>query len=345
MQEPSLSIVATSRNDNHGGDLTNRMIVFLRGLYYQLQKFNIPSEIIIVEWNPPAENQKLKEILPAPPSDSNIELRVITVPESVHTQFQTSAVLPLFQMTAKNVGIRRAKADFILCTNIDLIFSDELVSFLASRKLQKGNYYRCNRCDIPKEINYNLEIPQLLKFAKKNTIQRLGKNRLYPNFNGQSQWWYHNIVTLGLVWAIAKVKSWIETKEEYIIDSADTWACGDFTLMHKEDWQDISGYFELDSYSIHIDSLAIFAALAMGKQQIILKPRACAYHISHQSGWELQDPMKKIFFDLKMPMLDWNTAKEACIYMLKNKKVLPINNPNWGYADQEFEEWTSQQEL
>jgi len=327
---PYLSIVAASRNDNHGGDLTNRMEVFLRGLYHQLSQYHLPTEIIIVEWNPPSDRPGLSVILPKPPSNGNIILRIITVPYEIHAQYKTSSHLPLFQMIAKNVGIRRAKAPFILCTNVDLLFSSKLVHFLASKKLKKGTYYRCNRCDIPKEIDYSAEIPVLLKFARKNIIQRLGKNRLYPNFNGQSKWWYHNILTLGMVWGIALIKRFTESRLTTTIESADTWACGDFTLMHREDWEKINGYFELDAYSIHIDSLALFAALGQGIHQKILAPELCIFHISHRAGWELQDPMQKIKFDIQMPMLDWNTAKAACEHMLREQVVLPINGPDWG---------------
>ncbi|RED92301.1 hypothetical protein [Marinoscillum furvescens] len=338
--KPYLSIVAASRNDNHGGDLNQRMEVFLRGLYHQLGRHQLATEIIIVEWNPPADKPRLSDTLPKPPQGNPVTLRIITVPKSIHEQYETGKILPLFQMTAKNVGIRRAKAPFILCTNIDLLFSDKLIDLLAKQKLQKGTYYRCNRCDIPKDINYEATIPELLKFARKNILQRLGKNRLYPNFNGQSKLWYHNIFTLGIVFVIAKLKRLMESAETTMIESADTWACGDFTLMHRDDWEQIQGYFELDAYSIHIDSLALFAALGQGIRQKILAPELCTYHISHQSGWELQDPMKKIKFDLKMPMLDWNTAHDACRHMYLQKEVLPINDKNWGFVDVNLEEAT-----
>lgn len=43
---------------------------------------------------------------------------------------------------ARNAAIRRARGEFILNTAIDLEFSDELMEFLAARRLQKGRLYR-----------------------------------------------------------------------------------------------------------------------------------------------------------------------------------------------------------
>jgi len=40
-------------------------------------------------------------------------------------------------MIAKNVGIRRARGRFVLCTNVDLLFSDKMVRFLAFGRLDE----------------------------------------------------------------------------------------------------------------------------------------------------------------------------------------------------------------
>ena len=54
------------------------------------------------------------------------------MPPGVHRRYQYSEALPLYQMIAKNVGIRRARGQFVLATNIDIIFSDELVEYLST---------------------------------------------------------------------------------------------------------------------------------------------------------------------------------------------------------------------
>ena len=52
---PYLSIVITSRNDEHGYNALQRMQVSLSGLLEQLEKHKIESELILVDWNRPAD--------------------------------------------------------------------------------------------------------------------------------------------------------------------------------------------------------------------------------------------------------------------------------------------------
>ena len=66
MSQPYLSLVVTARNDDHGGNLLGRMQTFLNNWLNQARRFGIPSELIIVEWNPPADR---------PPLDSRRERR------------------------------------------------------------------------------------------------------------------------------------------------------------------------------------------------------------------------------------------------------------------------------
>src|ERR1041385_4360887 len=106
--KPAISIIATTRNDSHGGELLKRTSIFVEGLIHQCNKFKLPAELIIVEWNPPQDKPLLKEVLPRPLNGDYLELRYIVVPPSIHSKYKHSDTLGLFQMTAKNVGIRRA---------------------------------------------------------------------------------------------------------------------------------------------------------------------------------------------------------------------------------------------
>src|SRR5260370_13611768 len=139
---PYLSVVATARHDNHGGNLLGRMQVFVEAWINQCKRHNLSSELIVVEWNPPADKPKLAEALRSPADTGPCQVRIIEVPSELHRRYRHAAALPLYQMIAKNVGIRRARGEFILATNIDVVFSDELVRFLALRQLQKGRLDR-----------------------------------------------------------------------------------------------------------------------------------------------------------------------------------------------------------
>ncbi|UBF24120.1 hypothetical protein K9N68_20630 [Kovacikia minuta CCNUW1] len=114
---PYLSVVATARNDNHGGNMLRRMQIFINGLLEQSRRYQLDTVLIIVEWNPPTDKPRLAEALSWSVPNSPCVVRVIEVPPDIHRQFNHAAALPLFQMIAKNVGIRRAQGEFVLATN------------------------------------------------------------------------------------------------------------------------------------------------------------------------------------------------------------------------------------
>ena len=49
---PYLYIVAASRNDDHGGDPLIRTQIFIKNSARQCEKYRLPAELIIVDWNP-----------------------------------------------------------------------------------------------------------------------------------------------------------------------------------------------------------------------------------------------------------------------------------------------------
>ena len=66
-----------------------------------------------------------------------------------------------------------------------------------------------------------------------------------------------------------------------LLSSLHTNACGDFTLMHRDHWEELFGYAEFEMYSLHIDSLTLIHAAHAGIQQVILKSPMRIYHIKH----------------------------------------------------------------
>ncbi|MBN1397654.1 MAG: hypothetical protein JXA06_06455 [Bacteroidetes bacterium] len=147
------------------------MQIFLSGLLEQTRRFDLPSELIIVEWNPPTDRPPLIEALKWPKEQTPCKTRIITVPAAVHSTYPYSDKLPLFQMIAKNIGIRRAYGDFIIATNIDLLFSDELIAFLASRKLDREKMYRIDRYDAQASIPLNKTIQKQLEYCRTHIIR------------------------------------------------------------------------------------------------------------------------------------------------------------------------------
>ncbi len=337
---PPLSIVVASRNDNHGGNILDRMRLFVDGLLTQTRRFRLHAELIFVEWNPPRDRLPLADILPAPSSGDVLEIRFVRVPEEIHNSFGRGREIPLYQMIAKNVGIRRAKGEFILCTNIDLLFSDELFAFLAKGELDADVFYRCNRVDVPSAILPEWTWEQKMAFCRKNERKRLGKDSLHRNLFGMKPWIYdYPVFSRSLNFAMKHVRKWMQNPVKRRLLDLDTNACGDFTLMSRKAWMDIGGYVELDLYSIHIDSLALVAAAALGYRQEILSREKCTYHMDHPAGWESMTPLEKVRFLSRRPGLGYDIVWEVGMQVLNSGEKFQLNGENWGFADLTFEEW------
>lgn len=168
---PYLSLVVTSRNDDHGLNIKQRMQFFVDGWFHQAKRFNLPSELVFVEWNPPQDRPKLIDALRWPEERGPSALRIIEVPPDVHARFHVADKLPLIQFTAKNAGIRRAKGAFVLCSNIDILFSDEMMAFLAEQRLSADRLYRNDRIDVPADLPADKPISEVLKIAADNPIR------------------------------------------------------------------------------------------------------------------------------------------------------------------------------
>jgi hypothetical protein len=169
--EPYISLVVTARNDDHGGNLLGRMQAFVSGWIAQACRYNIASEIIIVEWNPPQDRVRLAEALHWPAEMGPCQVRFVEVPPEVHRRFAHAEALPLYQMIAKNAGIRRARAPFVLVTNIDILFSSELARFLGERRLEAGRMYRMDRHDVMSQVPVDAPLEEQLDYCRSHLIR------------------------------------------------------------------------------------------------------------------------------------------------------------------------------
>lgn len=169
---PYISVVVAARNDNHGGNMLRRMQAFLDAWFGQAARYDIPSEVIVVEWNPPADGPRLHESLKLPSEPGPCVLRFIEVSRELHRTLPNPDAIPLHQMLAKNVGIRRARGKFVLATNLDIVFSAEFMRFVAERRLEPRTIYRMDRHDVSNEIPENATLDELLAFCNR-TVKRV----------------------------------------------------------------------------------------------------------------------------------------------------------------------------
>lgn len=338
---PYISFVVTSRNDDHGGDMLKRMTIFVNGLIHQCNKYKLPCELLMVDWNSPDPDNLLDQVLPNVTGEDYLTIRYVVVPKEIHVSFEYSDRLGLYQMIAKNVGIRRARGEYVLCTNVDLLFSDEMFEWFAKRELTCGYFYRANRCDVPNTIDENASVQEQLNFCKNNIEKRLGKRHNSPLLNNTER----AILRLKLFHPFYPLLSFIKRlllgKKRAIIHSLDFDACGDFTLMSREDWLKVEGYAELEMYSLHIDSMGVFEAAAKGLKQVILPPEKCTYHIAHEGGWEFTNPIEKLYFFQKKPSLEWWSVWMAGSKIVHEKSTFGVNKPDWGLNNHELKEITN----
>ena len=177
--EPYISVVLTTRNDDHGGDPLKRLQAFVNSFDEQCRRTRLDAEVIIVEWNPSPERPAVDTLLKLP-DPCFCTYRFIEVPPTIHQRLRYGDVLPLFQMIGKNVGIRRARGRFVLATNIDIIFSNELVEYLASRQLQPGHLYRVDRHDIQSNLPIDAPLETQMDYCASHHLRVHTRWGSYP---------------------------------------------------------------------------------------------------------------------------------------------------------------------
>ncbi len=175
-----LSIVITTRNDDHGDQPLVRLQAMVDNLAWHARRLSARWELILVEWNPPADRQTLSKVLTLPDAHQPLRVRIIQVPAACHQRWAHADKLPLFQLIAKNVGGRRALGKFLLFTNMDILLSESLARWLASPGPQKGKVYRIDRSDCDRDAPIAHGPEEVLKWAASHRIRHNGLIGTYP---------------------------------------------------------------------------------------------------------------------------------------------------------------------
>lgn len=357
---PYISFVAVSRNDDHGGNLLERMQLFVSSLFHQCQRHRLRSELILVDWNPPLERPKLAEALSWPQTGGLCRVRIIEVPGEIHSRFEHSARLPLFQMIGKNVAIRRSHGKFVTATNVDILFSDELIEFLAARQLERDKLYRIDRHDIPVAVPPGTSIHEKLSYCRDHVIrihQRNGtivfsdENDSDPGVDSglEKNLVYYLTKPLKPIHIFAPVRWGLSGCRKLVNRFVDlvklhTNASGDFTLMSRDNWDAIRGYSEFEMYSFHIDSLLCYAASLDGVEEVILEDPMRIYHMEHSlgSGWQPGTGGELLRVKLEKSgirtLSDLELKGLVALMWLAGSPKLYNRTDGWGLADENLPE-------
>ncbi|MEM7033266.1 MAG: glycosyltransferase family A protein [Chloroflexota bacterium] len=251
MQHPYLTIVLTSRNDDYAGGMLPRLQICIDSFLEQAERHHLELELILVDWNPPSDSPPLKDALTWPKSSCYTTVRVIDVPQELHQQLPLANKLPFLAHAARNVGIRRAKGKFVLVTATDILFSEQLIVYLASKPLQEDKNYRVSRHDVPDEVIEIATLEDRLNFCENNV------GRIY----GRPEQGVYGFPLL------------------------HTFACGDFVLLSKRNYFKLNGIPEERQYhSFHFDTVFCYMMYASEIQEVILNDPHRIYHMDHESN-------------------------------------------------------------
>lgn len=319
---PKISFIISARNDDYGGNFLFRLNSFIRNLAYLAGKHRLDAELIVVEYNPFAEEKTLSEILIIHQNPS-LPIRVITVPPEFHEKIKQDSKTPFLEYVAKNVGIRRAQGRFIATTNPDIIFSNSCIAFLAKSNLEFNKFYRLNRHDLPGYGLPKTSDSEFLLCASQKIANRIWTNQSL-RYISYSRWfrrfikkpWPRNFLLCPIFNPIKNILYRNSNKPHVN-------AAGDFIMAHKSVWEQLGG-FDQRPFLSYIDGYAIFNLIALGFKQVVLP--FPIYHINHVES------------NSKRKMLHHKEFVKDGEEILAEKRPKHTGPPDWGFPNLRFEE-------
>ena len=140
-------------------------------------------------------------------------------------------------------------------------------------------------------------------------------------------------------------QAFVAIKKHLEIPRLHTNACGDFTLMSRDDWFALHGYPEWEIFSWHIDSVLLHQAYGNGLRIVELADPMRIYHIEHGigSGWTPEGE-DKLFDRLEKAAIRYLTDDDFLQIAKtmrrgsKAKRPTLFNGENWGFADEDLPE-------
>jgi len=160
---PTLSVVLTGRNDDYGLGFRDRFFATLRFNHRELTARGIDHEFVFVEWAPAPDQDHLSDLVfREVPELSPDVFRAVVVDPAYQEALSLNPRLAYLEFIAKNVGIRRARGEFVLTSNCDVILGRAILRTLEEQRLTHGVVYRAARHDLKLATDHtNLDWPTL----------------------------------------------------------------------------------------------------------------------------------------------------------------------------------------
>jgi hypothetical protein len=231
----SVSIVVTSRNDGYGGTLELRAS---HALNTMIKNYD---EVIYVDWNSPNDDSLINHLS----LNGKGNLRHIQIKkEDVERINPVLVDLPIVEVLGRNIGIKRAKSDWIVSSNID-IMPDKL----NTSNLQEDTFYAVSRKNVPVSFFQSVE-KDFFSYCLKNST----KFESAPKIIGDH-------------WA-GKYDPWSLTV-----------CCGDFQVAHRNLWEKMRGFEESLIYRDCADSNIMKKGVIYGRGASLIDMNV--FHLDH----------------------------------------------------------------
>jgi hypothetical protein len=251
--QPYISFVTYGRNDGYTADYVLRVSHALRLLARQLERAELPSEIIISEWNPPQDRPLLVEELDVPKDLRHVTIVGVITGAEHHRGFLGADEVGIHVAEAANVGLRRARGEFIVGKSSDTFYSPEVIERIGRRNLRHDTIYRIDRHDVFMDDPALWELPDHVLLAKFATMP-------------------------------ANIHGWLQQKPEWGVRELHTNACGDFTLMAARYWKELRGYpRDPTVLALDCDSLVLHAAASLGATECRWPETCRVYKPAHSN--------------------------------------------------------------
>lgn len=242
----TLGCVLCSRNDNYGGDLINKFKYALSSMLYAM------DEVYYIDWNSSAKTlfDEVRNDIPV-----TGKLHVITITPSQAIELTKKDINAQFccEVLARNIGIRRLTADYIISTNSDIVFPTR--ENILNGIIDQNTFHTIARCNT--EFSHLTESG--LRYDSPLVGEFIVRTRSYTGQFGDGS-------PLGAV---------------------DKWSLiscpGDFQLAHRDLWYAIKGFDENLIYRGYADSNVQRKADYYGFKQALVR-NITAVHLNHYPG-------------------------------------------------------------
>ena len=343
MNDPYISLVFVGRNDNYGGDFKQRLQVCVNDAFQQLNKRQINAEILFVNYNPIAAGVRIEDFISWPVSTDTVLVKMVSVPSEHHQQIISEGTVknvPVLEYVAKNIGIRRAKGEYLLLMNPDILIPDSIYQYIAARKLNRSSFYRVDRVDYRVELN---GVPSGLNEVKNAAFQVYLKGFKY-GMKGYSNWKLWVLRGFNAFRILFHLRIIVALRYPFLLigwkpnphNAEFQYHCnvsGDFMLMHRDNWLELKGYPENTYMSLHTDALMVVMAATSGLMEVIFS--SPIFHKDHERRYDATQEQVSEYREVYLAFQ--NKAQT----MIRNQKLIVSNSDGWGLINVELPKWVA----